>query len=168
MSPTIIDLPLSELEQIRPLWIELHKHHAVIGETAGIGVSRITAESWRRQRAKYQRLPEADVILLVAREDSTPLGYAFVYFRPGLAIWRTSDRIAELESLVVHPDARNRGVGTLLMRAVENRLQRLGDPEIWASVLEPNTAALRFYERLGFVRFSIEYRKEVREEGLTS
>ncbi len=168
MPPTIIDLPLSELEQIRPLWIELHKHHAAIGEAAGIGVSRIADESWRRQREKYQRLPEDDVILLVAREGSTTVGYAFVYFRPGLAIWRTSDRVAEVESLVVHPDARNKGVGSLLMRGVEDRLRRLGGSEVWASVLEPNAGALRFYDRLEFVRFSIEYRKEVRKEGSTS
>ncbi|MGH4007726.1 MAG: GNAT family N-acetyltransferase [Pseudonocardiaceae bacterium] len=160
MSPTIIDLPLSELEQIRPLWIELHNHHAAIGEAARISVSRTADESWHRQRAKCQRLPEDDVILLVALEDSTPLGYAFVYFRPGLAIWRTSDRVAELESLVVHPDARNKGVGSLLMRAVTDRLRRIGGSEVWVSVLEPNLAALRFYERLGFVRFSIEYRRE--------
>jgi hypothetical protein len=60
-------LPLSELDQIRPLWMELHKHYAAIGEAAGVGVSRTPDESWRRQRAKYERLSDDEAILLVAR-----------------------------------------------------------------------------------------------------
>jgi ribosomal protein S18 acetylase RimI-like enzyme len=160
MPITITDLPLSEIDRLKPLWTVLHTHHAEIGEGAGIGLSRTPDESWPREREKYARLPAEDVVLVVAADGPELVGYAFVYLRPALAIWRTTERVAELETLVVHPDRRGAGIGTSMLDAVQARLRDLGDPEIWASILAPNKGAARFYERLGFGQFSIEYRRE--------
>jgi ribosomal-protein-alanine N-acetyltransferase len=53
--------------------------------------------------------------------------------------------------LYVHPDARGRGVGRTLMRAIAADLRTRGRHYIVLSVDTPNDRARRFYERLGFV-----------------
>ncbi|MGC2399929.1 MAG: N-acetyltransferase [Acidobacteriaceae bacterium] len=51
----------------------------------------------------------------------------------------------------VDPDERRRGLGTLLMHAVEDRLKQEGAAAISLEVAENNTAARQFYRGLGFV-----------------
>jgi GNAT superfamily N-acetyltransferase len=57
---------------------------------------------------------------------------------------------AEVESVHVHPDYRNHGIGTILMRAAVQRAQELGcyRVQLTSNIARPD--AHRFYERLGF------------------
>jgi ribosomal protein S18 acetylase RimI-like enzyme len=86
----------------------------------------------------------ADAILLVA-EDHTGnvIGFALALLDQGPEPW--------LESLHVHPDFQSRGAGTLLMRATANELRSRGYKSMRLGVVDGNTAAERFYERLGGV-----------------
>ncbi|MCB9675487.1 MAG: GNAT family N-acetyltransferase [Alphaproteobacteria bacterium] len=63
-----------------------------------------------------------DIIMLVAVDDEKPVGTASFVFDLGAH----SDLLGELGRLVVHPDARGRGIGSLLMQAridyVRNRV----------------------------------------------
>jgi ribosomal protein S18 acetylase RimI-like enzyme len=83
-------------------------------------------------------------ILLVAEDDEGKIiGFSMAFLDPGPDPW--------LESLHVHPEAQSRGAGTLLMRATASELERRGHDTMRLGVVEGNTGAERFYERLGGV-----------------
>lgn len=54
-------------------------------------------------------------------------------------------------SLAVRPESRRRGVGTALMRHVEQALRERGCPKINLQLLMSNRETVRFYETLGYV-----------------
>jgi ribosomal protein S18 acetylase RimI-like enzyme len=89
-------------------------------------------------------LESPEAILLVA-EDRTGnvIGFSLAFLDHGPDPW--------LESLHVHPDFQSRGAGTLLMRATARELQARGYSTMRLGVVDGNTAAERFYERLGGV-----------------
>jgi GNAT superfamily N-acetyltransferase len=89
-----------------------------------------------------QSVASADAILLVA-EDHTGnvIGFSLAFLDHGSDPW--------LESLHVHPDFQSRGAGTLLMRATARELRSRGHSTLRLGVVEGNTEAERFYERLG-------------------
>jgi ribosomal protein S18 acetylase RimI-like enzyme len=86
----------------------------------------------------------ADAILLVAEERTgNVIGFSLAFLDHGPEPW--------LESLHVHPDFQSRGAGTLLMRATARELKSRGFNAMRLGVVDGNTAAERFYERLGGV-----------------
>ena len=68
--------------------------------------------------------------------------------------WATGERVADVQTLSVLPDARGEGVGTLLMDAVEQELARGGVHELRLLVIAPNVEAIRFYEHRGLTTVS--------------
>ena len=90
-----------------------------------------------------EKTRSANTILLVAEDEREVVGFALTFLDHGPDPW--------LESLHVHPDAQSRGIGTLLMRATASELRRRGRHSLQLGVIEGNTAAERFYERLGAV-----------------
>lgn len=84
----------------------------------------------------------ADAILLVAEDEpGDVIGFSLAFLDHGPDPW--------LESLHVHPDFQSRGAGTLLMRATAREIESRGHRTLRLGVVEGNTAAERFYERLG-------------------
>lgn len=61
-------------------------------------------------------------------------------------------RVCLLEDVVVDPAHRSRGIGTLLLRAVVERLRAEGCGRITLLTDADNAAAQRLYRRHGFVR----------------
>ena len=62
----------------------------------------------------------------------------------------TSDRHAHIFLLYVKPEHRRRGIGTALMRYVENWAITRGDRQIGLQVFQSNTAAINLYHQLGY------------------
>jgi len=56
---------------------------------------------------------------------------------------------AELESIVVAPQLRSRGIGTALLAEVIHRARAQGARQLDLEVRASNTAAMRLYQRLG-------------------
>jgi ribosomal protein S18 acetylase RimI-like enzyme len=52
--------------------------------------------------------------------------------------------------LGVDPDFRRQGIGTALMRRVENKLEALGCPKLNLQIRVDNQEVQAFYEKLGF------------------
>lgn len=65
----------------------------------------------------------------------------------GTARMRIVDGLAKAERVAVRRDARRRGIGRLLMRAIEAHARLRGLPAI---VLHAQVTAIPFYERLGY------------------
>ena len=56
-----------------------------------------------------------------------------------------------IETLSVDPGWRGRGVGTELMDAVDEELDRIGVRDLFVGAVATNEGALRFYERRGLL-----------------
>ena len=96
------------------------------------------------QRALFGREPAAEV--LIATADGVPAGFALFFHTFSTFLAR---RGLWLEDLFVYPRHRGRGIGTaLLHRLATIAAERECGRFEWA-VLDWNTPAIRFYERMG-------------------
>jgi ribosomal protein S18 acetylase RimI-like enzyme len=73
----------------------------------------------------------------------------------------TGDRHAHIFLLYVVPEHRRRGIGTALMRYVENWAMQRGDRQIGLQVFQSNQAALNLYNQLGYQTQSLWMLKQL-------
>ncbi len=96
------------------------------------------------QRALFGRDPAAEVLIATAGGD--PAGFALFFHTFSTFLAR---RGLWLEDLFVYPELRGRGIGrALLLRLAAIAAARQCGRFEWA-VLDWNTPAIRFYERMG-------------------
>lgn len=113
------------------------------GIDTGDATFETTAPDWETFRAG--RLPEHS---LVATDPATGrvLGWA--------ALSPVSDRCAYAgvaeNAVYVHPDARGRGVGEALLRALVEGAEKAGIWTVQAGVFPENTASLALHAKVGF------------------
>ncbi|TVZ07332.1 GNAT family N-acetyltransferase [Trebonia kvetii] len=89
-----------------------------------------------------------DTVVLLADDGlAGPAGLAVLRFRA--AIW-SAGLECYLAELYVTPDRRGRGLGRALMEAVLHEARGLGADTMDIGVDEPDVAARRLYETLGF------------------
>jgi ribosomal protein S18 acetylase RimI-like enzyme len=89
---------------------------------------------------------------LVAESDGHVVGMGGI--RPN------TQHQAEVLHLRVHPATRRRGIGRLLMRALEQRAAELGFDELHLDTATNQPEAVAFYEGLGYCRLGEETRPE--------
>jgi ribosomal protein S18 acetylase RimI-like enzyme len=85
----------------------------------------------------------ADHIALVAEDGGEAVGTVYANV--------SSPHFGYVFGLYTRPQARGRGVGRALMRAIASVLKEEGRQYVVLSVDTPNEGARSFYERLGFV-----------------
>jgi ribosomal protein S18 acetylase RimI-like enzyme len=90
--------------------------------------------------------PEA---FLVAELDGRVVGY--IRLKPPTKL-PENVHVIQVQGLAVHPDARRHGVASGLLDAAEETLRERGTRKLTLRVLSTNEAAIRLYERHGFVR----------------
>jgi len=95
------------------------------------------ADQFRRYAAQFPDL------FLVAKVGSTIAAYSVASTR--------GDR-AELDSIAVAKDYRNRGIGRAFLTILIDKLQQMGFATLSLMVRRDNVAAIRFYRGLGFRR----------------
>lgn len=98
-------------------------------------------------RRFHQLLDRPDVLVLLAENDTRPVGFAYLTLRPtpyydGL--------LAQLEELYVRPDLRDQGIGTELLLESIRVVRERGAGEVHINVDEVDVDTRRFYERHGF------------------
>lgn len=137
------------VDEVRDLWLELHRHHRqVVGSLPLIDDDEL---SWQRRRTLYLERLRHDGFLVLARDTTAVLGYAFVCVEQGPDdTFPVGDRYAELYSLSVSPRLRGRGLGTQLLEAVDRELTKRSIRDLKVAVMADNSGALRLYERRGF------------------
>jgi ribosomal protein S18 acetylase RimI-like enzyme len=84
--------------------------------------------------------PGGEVILAVKRDEIVACG-ALRGWEPG---------VGEIKRIYVRADHRGPGFGPILTRALVHRARELGYDRVRVDVLPTMTAALRFYQELGF------------------
>jgi ribosomal protein S18 acetylase RimI-like enzyme len=140
---------VERLDEVRELWLELHRHHRAV-----VGALPLVANddaSWDRRRALYAgRLALGTGFLVLAVDQDTVVGYALVCIEEGPDdTFPVGDRYAELYSLSVALALRGRGIGTELLDFVDRELERRSIRDLKVAVMVGNTDAQRLYERRG-------------------
>ncbi len=150
---------VEEIDAVEPLWNALQEHHVrITPELDPRTPGREFADAWRMRRSKYVRwLEDPATFFVIAEDEGSPIGYAFVTVGPGYASWQTGDRAGVLETLSVLPDHRGCGVGAALIEAAWERLAELGIDDMAITTTKTNVDAHRFYERLGFSQSFVIY-----------
>jgi ribosomal protein S18 acetylase RimI-like enzyme len=120
----------------------------------------LTALEWDGDYSHFRRLyaetfmmveQGAALIWIAEINGSGLIGQCFVSFRrnrPELADGTTR---AYIYGFRVKPKFRNRGIGTHIMRTIEEDLHQRKYQQVTLNVGQDNHAARRFYERLGYV-----------------
>jgi ribosomal protein S18 acetylase RimI-like enzyme len=154
VSITISRAGAEALDRLRPLWLALHHHHqAVGGERLGPYVDDDT--SWAARRALYEDFLAGGGFALLAERAGALVGYAMVAIKTSTETelddtWQSGERVAEIETLVVLPEARGEGVGSALLDTIDAELARMGIADVLIAAFVTNTEAIRLYERRGF------------------
>lgn len=94
-----------------------------------------------------------DHVALVAEDDGEPVGTAYANV--------SSPHFGFVFGLYTRPEARRKGIGHELMRAIARIIRDEGRRHIVLSVDTPNEQARAFYERLGFVDHARTLRADV-------
>ena len=154
MSPTVTRAGAEALDHLRPLWLVLHHHHQAVGGPA-LGPYVDDEASWAARRSLYAGFLARGGFAVLAERDGRLAGYAMVAVTPVEETlmpdtWRTGDRVAEVETLVVDPTARGEGLGTALLDRVDEELASEGVADVLIGAIVTNTDAIRLYERRGF------------------
>ena len=97
----------------------------------------------------------SDGIALIAEETTSPAGCVYAGTQ--------SDHFGFVFGLYVRPNARGRGIGKALMRAVAEELQARQRRYVVLSVDGPNAAARSLYEGLGFTEVAQTLRLPVEQ-----
>ena len=142
------------LDDLRPLWLELHHHHQAVGGPA-LGPYVDDEASWAARRALYGEFFAGGGFAALAERDGALIGYALVAIKTSAETelddtWVSSPRVAEIETMSVLPEARGAGVGTALLDFVDAELAAAGIDDVLIAAFVTNLDAIRLYERRGF------------------
>jgi GNAT superfamily N-acetyltransferase len=151
----VVSVLQDRLDDLQPVWRALYEHHtALMPQLRDREVPFEQAWQSRREIERGWFESEPDSFVLAAQDAGGYVGYAFVRVRPGASVgaaWRASDPLAELAILVVLPEVRGQGVGSMLLDAAEAKLGKMGIEDMIIGVITTNTDAMRLYERRGAV-----------------
>src|SRR5918911_2240400 len=149
MAPRIRLAGVDRVDELRPLWLQLHHHHARVSRVQPF-VDDET--SWERRRRSYVDLLERGGFALIAEEDDGMAGYATVLVHEGGDdSWSLDERWGEVWTLIVDERRRGQGIGGALLDAVDAELAARGVHDLMIGVMEGNDDARRLYERRGLV-----------------
>jgi GNAT superfamily N-acetyltransferase len=141
---SIRDARADELDAIRDLTLAAYKEYAVQPFWAG----------YRRALVATLDAEEGSVERIVAERAGTLVGSVWLYppqakayvHGPVSASW------PEVRLMAVAPSARGQGIGTALLQECVRRARRSGATTLGLHTHDAMQAAVRLYERAGFVR----------------
>jgi ribosomal protein S18 acetylase RimI-like enzyme len=138
-----------ELDELKPLWLALHRHHLAVAEYRGL--VQDPQRSWERRQHWYRELLLTSGAYFVAREDEEAIGYAMTQRMLGPDdTFEVRGGIVEIVTLVVAESVRARGVGSSLVAAVREFAARHEIDTLKVAVMVGNTHARSFYVSVGF------------------
>lgn len=101
----------------------------------------------KRQIARL--LSDLDCVNLVAKTDSDIVGFII-----GSIFFNQKLRVGRILTIDVMPSHRRRGVAEKLLLEIEKIFREIGAESSQLEVREDNIAALRLYQKLGYVRIA--------------
>lgn len=105
------------------------------------------------------QLAAPDAVILVAERDGAVIGYAYGTME-GHDWMSLRGPAGMIHDLVVDPAARGGGIGSALLEAMLEALERRGAPQVVLMTAERNPGAQRLFARAGFRRTMIEMTRD--------
>jgi len=140
-----------DVDALRDLRLEALRLHP-LAFTADLAEAEARpSDAWREQVARSTG-EGSDLIVVAQSADGGPVGMAGVYTPP-------QPKLAHLGTIwgvYVREAFRGTGVGEALVRACVGWAKEKGLAGLRLSVVDGNDAAIRCYERCGFVRYGVE------------
>lgn len=144
----IVKAGAERVDDLEPLWHALVVHHGPM--LPALGPAREREDSWQRRRRHYaELLAKPGGFALLAQDAGALVGYAMVEPSSPSYTWRL-EATATLETLVVLPEARGRGVGAGLLERAREEARAAGATHLGLGAVAANEGAIRFYRRHGF------------------
>ena len=132
----IIKIENQNVDQVKPLWEELNRHHCQHSTHFKAHFESFTFED------RIIQLESKDAVaVFVAEEQSELIGYCMA------SIEKDS---GEIDSLFVKPIHRHQKVGARLIQSAESWLKALGAARLFVCVAEGNEPAFGFYHQHGY------------------
>ncbi len=148
----IVEGKVGDIERVEPLWRSMVEFHSDLA--GGDWPVRPVEAAWELRRAQYREWIGDEgcwLLLAVDTEGATGAsGYAVLRLVEPGPTWDLGERIGEIESLAVAPEARGEGIGTALLEAARGLLRERGISYWSVGVVEKNAGATRHYRRHGF------------------
>ena len=107
------------------------------------------------------QLQEADVAVFVAERNGAVIGYLYAGVEP-LSWKELRDEAGFIHDIVVDPDNRRLGVGSVLIEAACDWFRSIGAPRVVLWTAEKNGKAQHLFESRGFRRTMIEMTRELK------
>jgi ribosomal protein S18 acetylase RimI-like enzyme len=159
-----LGLPSSAVQEVAALYFDIfpRKLGLVLGRRKGV---KIIAHHLNKDQIFVARAGDKIVGIAGFKYDGIGLFeldkqafmecYGPLIGRARAALWasvQTTPRSHQLllEGLGVLPDRRSSGIGTMLLKAVDQRAMELGKTEVILEVTDTNTRAMALYERVGY------------------
>lgn len=141
-------------------WLDTYGHAAT---GAGYRPSeRARIATWSQRLA--QRSAEEQLLVTVRSPDPDDI-VGFIWAGPTTDPDVERGRVAQIRSVHVDPRAQRRGVGRALLREAAARLSTMGYLHLTLWVVDDNTSARAFYERLGWQPDGATRREELAMPG---
>jgi GNAT superfamily N-acetyltransferase len=148
---TVAPASVDRIDELADFWRQLHRYQGALSAPIPGVPLRNDEDTARLVRALYEEwITQPDSFAFVAELDGRPVGYVIGFIQEPSEIWDTG-RIGHIDSFLVTPEARGKGVGRILLGKVYDHLSRVGVRTLGLDVVSTNEGARRFYEREGFV-----------------
>ena len=106
-------------------------------------------EPWNESFFRYIAGVSGD-LFMVAEENGRIIGYIVAEVRESSDQLRGEVLWGHILNVAVRAEKRSRGIGTLLMGLIEEKLERLKASQVLLEVRVSNQPAIALYEKLGF------------------
>lgn len=107
------------------------------------------AAGWYRER-----INQGNGFAEVVEENGQVIGYA-VGVTGSAEVFRTTDTLADLETMYLQPEYRGEGIGTELMEEFKDWAQKQDADRLRVEASAQNTGAIEFYQENGFEDYSV-------------
>jgi ribosomal protein S18 acetylase RimI-like enzyme len=150
-SVRLIPLIPADIERVKPLWLSLHEHHQQIAPQLAPFVDDET--SWTNRKKHYAEVFAGEHFGFIAQIDGRDVGYLLCAKRAmqWQATFAIPKSLWELVTIIVLPEARGAGIGTLMFDALEDRVAASDVQSLLIGVIPSNLRTVEFYRRLGLV-----------------
>ncbi len=145
--------PLSprDIPRLAPLWLKLHRHHQRLAPELAPYVS--DEASWALRSRQYREALESGGFGFIAADGAGDAGYLLCAKRPmqWQATFPLPPLLWELVTIYVEPRQRGSGMGSAMLRAMEERIAATDTPTKLIGLIPQNRRAAAFYRARGYV-----------------
>jgi len=151
METQIRQAKTSDIERIQELNAELSKMEAEEYDPTIDPEWTLTEEAanWYRER-----INQGNGYAVIAQQDEQVIGYA-IGVAGSAEVFRTTDTLAELETMYLQPEHRGQGIGTKLMENFKDWTEEKDADRLRVEASAQNKGAIRFYRENGFEDYAL-------------